>query len=142
MSQFAEGLHFSAFHLYKCLCPCYAGYVQLFQVFGRWGDGIEVLRAYTYNTGYNVLCGSNTPNAAYEWRFANGSRIGISNSGFRAAHFSNGENFVYCYKGSSCHCLIVACLILANRPGSRNGRDSRLGLVPAVSRSRQNNSPL
>ena len=48
---------------------------------------------FTYDFGYNVLCGSNVEGAAYEWRFANGSRIGITNRGFRAAHFHNGKNW-------------------------------------------------
>ena len=65
--------------------------MQLISVFGKWGDGVEVRRESTYNRGFNVLCGSLVPDATYEWRFANGSRIGISNRGFRAAHFANGE---------------------------------------------------
>ena len=68
--------------------------MQLFQKFGRWGEGKEILIAYTYNSGFNVLCGGNVEGAAYEWRFANGSRIGITNPGFRAAVFHNGEGSV------------------------------------------------
>ena len=71
----------------------HAGYVQLFQVFGKWGDGIEVRRVNSYDYGFNVICGSSVPNTAYEWRFANGSRIGISNRDFRATNFFNGESF-------------------------------------------------
>ncbi|CAI8040608.1 Soluble scavenger receptor cysteine-rich domain-containing protein SSC5D [Geodia barretti] len=109
-----------------------ASYVQLFQVFGRWGDGIEVLRAYAYNTGYNVLCGSNTPNAAYEWRFANGSRIGISNSGFRAAHFVNGTAVlqigtasVYPRRLNACDGGVYTC-IGTYPDGSRSSRNFTL----------------
>ena len=53
---------------------------------------MDVRRVSIYNSGFNVLCGGNVEGAAYEWRFANGSRIGITNRGFRAAQFHNGEN--------------------------------------------------
>ena len=53
---------------------------------------------YTYRSGFDVLCGSYVKNAALFWQFANGSRIGISNPGFRAGHFENGE----------CNCVLNA----------------------------------
>ena len=64
--------------------------VILIRIFGKWGDKLEVRRGYTYRQGFNVLYGSHTPDVTYEWRFANGSSIGIANQGFRATHFING----------------------------------------------------
>ena len=59
--------------------------------FGRYGDGLEVVIGRTYSRGFNVLCGSNSPNISFVWKFANGSQIGISNPGFRQGRFENGK---------------------------------------------------
>ena len=52
---------------------------------------MEVITRYTYYRGFNVLCGSNVQDMTFVWKFANGSRIGISNPGFREGWFANGE---------------------------------------------------
>lgn len=69
--------------------------IPLISKFGVYGNNIEALTAYTSTRGFNVLCGSDVKDATFEWRFANGSRIGASNPGFRGAHFINGKMWLY-----------------------------------------------
>ena len=69
----------------------FIGIELLITKFGVYGDGEEYRRASSYTRGFNVLCGSNIPNTTFEWRFANGNDVGISNPSFRAAHFNNGK---------------------------------------------------
>ena len=76
-----------------CISFSLTGFVPLITKFGMYGDGEEYKRVSTYRTGFNVLCGSNNPNTTFEWMFGNGSHIGVSNPGFRAAHFNNGKWF-------------------------------------------------
>ena len=56
---------------------------------------------YTYQRGFDVLCGSHVNDTAIFWQFANGSRIGINNPGFRAGRYANGK----------CNCMSNALLL-------------------------------
>ena len=66
-------------------------FIPFISKFGVYGNGIESVIASTYYRGFNVLCGSPIKDMTFVWKFANGSSIGISNPGFREAHFANGE---------------------------------------------------
>ena len=63
-----------------------------------YGNGLEVVTSNTFTRGFNVLCGSHVQAATLFWKFSNGSRIGISNPGFREGVFENGQ----CTLQSSC----------------------------------------
>ena len=63
-----------------------------------YGNGLEVVTSNTFTRGFNVLCGSHVQATTLFWKFSNGSRIGISNPGFREGVFENGQ----CTLQSSC----------------------------------------
>ena len=77
--------------LYNITTP---DFIPLIAVFGVNGNGLEVVSYSIYMLGFNVLCGSHVQDTVVFWQFANGSRIGVSNPGFRAGHYKNGE-FTY-----------------------------------------------
>ena len=65
-------------------------FIPLIAQFGIYGDNLERVTKYTYNRGFNVLCGSYMQDTTLFWQFTNGSRIGINNPGFREGQFENG----------------------------------------------------
>ena len=65
-------------------------FVPIIGQFGIYGNDLERVTKYTYNRGFNVLCGSSVQDTTLFWQFANGSRIGINNPGFREGQFENG----------------------------------------------------
>ena len=71
-------------------------------MFGVNGNGLEVVSYSIYMLGFNVLCGSHVQDTVVVWQFANGSRIGVSNPGFRAGHYKNGE----------CRYIIVLAIVV------------------------------
>lgn len=74
-------------------------FIPLIAVFGVNGNGLEVVSYSMYMRGINVLCGSHVQDTVVFWQFTNGSRIGVSNPGFRAGHYENGEctHTIHCW---------------------------------------------